>query len=589
MRVEPRALVRRLTPTATRYLEVAVGRAAGTQSYEVTVEHLLLAMIDDPDGESSKILHTFKQDRLDLLRRVQRTLELQRVGNPGRPTFSDALLSWMQDAWLLASLEHGHVRLRSGVLLEQLAAEPGRYSAETYPELDALPSAELKRDLDKLIGSSAESSEAQPAESGAGTAKSGGAAGGEALKRFCTNFTEKARQGQIDPIFGRHTEIRQLIDVLARRRKNNPIVVGEPGVGKTALVEGLALAIVAGEVPDLLKNVELLGLDLGLLQAGASVKGEFENRLKAVITETKASPKPIVLFIDEAHTLIGAGGAAGTSDAANLLKPALARGELRTIAATTWAEYKKYFEKDAALERRFQPVKVDEPSTEVAIGMLRGVRPLFEKAHGITIRDEAVVAAVELSQRYISGRLLPDKAVDLLDTSAARVVLARNTKPEALVALEMEKEALEREHAALTRDDKDGHQVDADRVAANEQRSRALTDELASLRARWEVELTQRAGRRQRSRRPSRCEDRRRAERRPSGAERCAGRAPQGRHGGAPGPCRGRSGRGRPGGGFVDRHPGGAHAGGRDRGGLGAREPDARARGRSRARAQDSG
>ncbi len=492
MRVEPRSLVRRLTPTATKLLEQAVGRAGSTQAYEVTIEHYLAVMLEDAEGEASKIIHAFKQDRVSLIRRVQRNLELMRSGNAGRPTLSPKLLDWMQDAWVLASLEHGHVKLRTGVLFEQLAASPDDYIGDGYAELENIPSNELKRDFDKVVGSSPEALESQPADgSGGGGATPGKGTGaeGEALKRFCTNFTEKARKGEIDPIFGRHAEIRQLIDVLARRRKNNPIVVGEPGVGKTALVEGLALAIVAGEVPDQLKGVELLGLDLGLLQAGASVKGEFENRLKAVISETKASAKPIVLFIDEAHTLIGAGGSAGTSDAANLLKPALARGELRTIAATTWAEYKKYFEKDAALERRFQPVKVEEPSTEIAIGMLRGVRPIFEKAHGITIRDEAVVAAVELSQRYISGRLLPDKAVDLLDTSAARVVLARKTKPEALVALEAEAASLAREHTALTRDRDDGHPVDTDRVAANEARTKAVADKIAVVQPRWDAEL----------------------------------------------------------------------------------------------------
>jgi len=491
MRVETRSLVRRLTPTATRLLEAAVGKAASTQAYEITVEHLLLVMLEDAEGESSKIIHAFRQDRLALMRRVGTALDMMRKGNAGRPTFADALLQWMQDSWLLASLEHGHVKLRSGVLLEQMAAEPGRYSAETYPELDALPSAELKRDFDKVVGSSPEGLESQASEGsgGAGATPGKSAVEGEALKRFCVNFTEKARKGEIDPIFGRHVEIRQLIDVLARRRKNNPIVVGEPGVGKTALVEGLALAIVAGEVPDTIKGVELMGLDLGLLQAGASVKGEFENRLKAVISETKASAKPIVLFIDEAHTLIGAGGSAGTSDAANLLKPALARGELRTIAATTWAEYKKYFEKDAALERRFQPVKVEEPSTEIAIGMLRGVRPIFEKAHGITIRDEAVVAAVELSQRYISGRLLPDKAVDLLDTSAARVVLARKARPEQIVALEQESAALDREHAALSRDFADGHPVDEERIVAIDKRRKEVADRIGVLKPKYEAEL----------------------------------------------------------------------------------------------------
>jgi type VI secretion system protein VasG len=261
-------------------------------------------------------------------------------------------------------------------------------------------------------------------------------------------------------VFGRTAEIRQLVDILSRRRKNNPIIVGDPGTGKSALAEGLALAIVAGEVPEHLRNVELLNLDLGALQAGAGVKGEFENRMKNVIAEVKSSPKPIVLFIDEAHTIIGAGGAQGGSDASNLLKPALARGELRTIAATTWAEYKKYFEKDAALARRFQPVAVDEPSEENAIVMLRGLRPVIEKATGVTIRDEAIVAAVKLSNRYISGRLLPDKAVDLLDTAAARVKINLDSKPEELVGLEVSLAADQRTRDALDRDRGAGFKID---------------------------------------------------------------------------------------------------------------------------------
>ncbi|WDT80721.1 MAG: AAA family ATPase [Candidatus Manganitrophus sp.] len=247
-------------------------------------------------------------------------------------------------------------------------------------------------------------------------------------------------------------EIRQMVDILARRRKNNPIVVGEAGVGKTAVVEGLALKIVQGDVPDMLKGVEILGLDMGLLQAGAGVKGEFENRLKSVINEVKASPKPIILFIDEAHTLIGAGGAAGMSDAANLLKPALARGELRTIAATTWSEYKKYFEKDAALARRFQLVRLDEPSEEGAVVMLRGLRENYEASHKVPILDDAVVAAAKMSSRYISGRQLPDKAVDLLDTAAARVKIGMTNRPSHLEDTERRIQVLERERGAYQRD-----------------------------------------------------------------------------------------------------------------------------------------
>ena len=485
MRVDAKSLVRKLTPTATRLLEAAVGRAAQGGYYEIAVEHLLAAMLEPDDGDAARILANWSADRKRLHARIETDLQRMRQGNPGRPVISESVFNWLEDAWLLASVELGAVKLRSGHLLLQLAARLDRYLGRGYPELEALSLAELRRDLLEVLAPSPESAEAAlelGAPPGGAAATASGL--GEALARFATNFTERAREGKIDPIFGRHREIRQLVDILARRRKNNPIIVGEPGVGKTALVEGLALAIARGEVPEALRSVELLGLDLGLLQAGASVRGEFENRLKSVIAEVKASPKPIVLFIDEAHTLIGAGGAAGGGDAANLLKPALARGELRTVAATTWSEYKRYFEKDAALERRFQPVKVDEPSEDDAVLMLRGVKGIYEQAHGVTIRDEAVVAAVKLSRRYLAGRQLPDKAVDLLDTAAARVKIALQAKPEPLAALEAELAGAERERDALRRDDADGHAVEAGALERAEARIAAARDRAAALEAR---------------------------------------------------------------------------------------------------------
>jgi type VI secretion system protein VasG len=316
----------------------------------------------------------------------------------------------------------------------------------------------------------------------------GGKGGDSAIARFMTDFTEKARKGEIDPVFGRDREIRQMIDILARRRKNNPIVVGEPGVGKTAVVEGLALRIAQGDVPESLKAVKLLSLDLGLLQAGASVKGEFENRLKNVIAEVKGSTTPIITFIDEAHTLIGAGGAAGTGDAANLLKPALARGELRTIAATTWSEYKKYFEKDPALERRFQLVKLDEPSEEDAVVMMRGLKDKYEAAHNVRILDEAVVAAAKLSSRYIAGRQLPDKSVDLLDTAAARVNVGRGSRPEAVDNLERTMQAITRERDALQGDARMRATASGDRVGEIETQLASLGAERDALMKRFERE-----------------------------------------------------------------------------------------------------
>ncbi len=487
MRVEPRSLVRKLTPTATRTLEAAVGRAAGSGVHEIVVEHLLAQLLEPEDGDVARILHEASVDRQKLHARVERELQRLKTGNAGRPVISESVFNWIEDAWLLASVELGATSLRTGHLLLQLVARPDRYLGETFAELEELKLADLKANLEVVLAPSPESIDAA-ATAVPGAPGAPAAGGGEALARFCQNFTARAREGKIDPIFGRHREIRQVIDILARRRKNNPIIVGEPGVGKTALVEGLALAIAQDDVPDAMKGTDVLGLDLGLLQAGAGVKGEFENRLKAVIAEVKASPRPVILFIDEAHTLIGAGGAAGGGDAANLLKPALARGELRTIAATTWSEYKKYFEKDAALERRFQPVKVDEPGEADAILMLRGLRDTYEKAHGVTIRDDAVNAAVQLSRRYLSGRQLPDKAVDLLDTATARVKMALATKPEALVAVELELAGLQREREALQRDVAEGQRADEGAVAKVDERIQAAQERKAALAARYQAE-----------------------------------------------------------------------------------------------------
>ncbi|HZA14429.1 MAG TPA: AAA family ATPase, partial [Myxococcaceae bacterium] len=487
MRVEPKSLVRRLTPSATRLLEDAVARAATSRCYEIVVEHLLQKLLEDPNGEATLILRHFQADPQRMAARVERSIQGLRTGNPGRPVISENIFRWFEDAWLLASLEHGASRLRSGALFAQLVARPDRYSAETFPELEAISLEALKKEFEDIVSASAEAQEMGSAN-GAAAASTPGAAGAqrgsEALQRFTQSFTGRAREGKIDPIFGRDREIRQVVDVLARRRKNNPLIVGEPGVGKTALVEGLARAIVAGDVPAELKDVELLGLDLGALQAGAGVRGEFENRLKAVINEVKASPRPVVLFIDEAHTLIGAGGAAGGSDAANLLKPALARGELRTIAATTWSEYKKYFEKDAALERRFQPIKVEEPSEDDAVLMIRGLRDTYEAAHGVSVREEAILAAVSLSHRYIAGRQLPDKAVDLLDTATARVKMELQARPDELVMLETRLAALERERAGRERERAEGHSTPPEEGPSLDERIAAARDQLEGVRRR---------------------------------------------------------------------------------------------------------
>ena len=386
---------------------------------------------------------------------------------------STELFQWLQDALLVANLELGQSSVEDAALILALLRNPMRYAGSRYQMLLA------KLDIDRL-------KEFALSQQPQAAANDKIAAQDESLlARFTHNLTQQARDGKLDPVLCRDGAIRQMVDILARRRKNNPIVVGEAGVGKTAIVEGLASRIVAGEVPQVLKDVELLSLDMGLLQAGASVKGEFERRLKGVIDEVKASPKPIILFIDEAHTLIGAGGNAGGSDAANLLKPALARGELRTIAATTWAEYKKYFEKDPALARRFQPVQLHEPTVNEAVTILRGLAQIYERSHGIYLRDDAVVSAAELSARYLAGRQLPDKAVDVLDTACARVRISLAAAPESLERLRGELAEGERQRQALRRDAEAGLLIDYEALEALEVRLDEAETEKIALEALW--------------------------------------------------------------------------------------------------------
>jgi len=475
MLVDHKSLLKRLTKNCVAALEAGATQAVQARHYEITIEHFLLALLDDASSDIAFIVSHYDLNPSQLRSTLQRGLDELRQGNSGRPTFSPVLLEWMQDAWVVGSVDLGWQKIRSGVLFLRLVQQPNKYSTSGIGiVLEGIPKEDMKKNLPTILTGSKEGEDVAGTSQGA--TGSQGAPGGpnlgdkgsvnpeSALGKFCIDYTGKARANQIDPVFGREREIRQIIDILARRRKNNPIIVGDSGVGKTALVEGMALMIVNNEVPPLLQGVDILGLDLGLLQAGASVKGEFENRLKGVINEVKGSAKPIILFIDEAHTIIGAGGAQGAGDAANLLKPALARGELRTIAATTWKEYKKYFEKDAALERRFQPVKVDEPDIDTAIIMLRGLRSKFEDAHNIIIQDEAVTAAVRLSARYISGRQLPDKAVDLLDTCSARVKVALQQKPAAVDDIDVLIKNTEREQDALNRDKSNGIKVDEERL-----------------------------------------------------------------------------------------------------------------------------
>jgi type VI secretion system protein VasG len=489
MLVELKPLFARLNPACSAALEGAAGLTLARNHYEIAVEHMLRRLVEEPGGDVQRILARFDVDPLRLGAQLDESLTQLKNGNPGRPVFSSLLTEWVQESWLTASITLGESRVRSGAMLLALVSRLSYYGAGTrYAEtLRAVSREKLAAEFDAIVDGSNEAS-TQIADGAGGATAKAPAAGEAAIGRFCEDFTAKAAAGKVDPVFGRDSEIRQMIDILARRRKNNPICVGEPGVGKTAVVEGLALRIVNGDVPDFLRDTRLLGLDMGLLEAGASVKGEFENRLRGVIDEIKGASRPTILFIDEAHMLIGAGGQSGGSDAANLLKPALARGELRTIAATTWSEYKKYFEKDPALARRFQVVKLDEPDVPTAVQILRGLKDRYEAAHGVTVRDDAIVAAAELSDRYIIGRLLPDKAVDLLDTAAARVRIGLGIKPAELENLESRLAGLAREREALERDvrfEPGSHSERLDAIVTEREELEAQRD---ALQARWTAE-----------------------------------------------------------------------------------------------------
>ncbi len=483
-----KSLFDRLNTYCTRSMESAAGLCVARGNYDVSIEHMLLMLIEDPDRDFQLILRHYEIDPARVEKSLQHAVELEKTGNTGRPVFPPLLIELFQEAWMWASVEMQLGEIRSGVLISALVSNPSRYGqAEYFDQLRDIPAENLRRHLLEITASSKEETAVMEIEK-ASPGQTKVAREDTALGKYTIDFTGQARAGEIDPVFCRDREIRQIIDILSRRRKNNPIAVGEAGVGKTAVVEGFALKIVEGDVPDILKNVEIYGLDLGLLQAGASVKGEFENRLKSVIEEVKSSPKPIILFIDEAHTLIGAGGQAGGGDAANLLKPALARGELRTIAATTWSEYKKYFEKDAALARRFQLVKLGEPSPAEAVTILRGLRDKYEEAHGVYVRDDAIEAAAHFSARYISGRQLPDKAVDVLDTATARVKISVSAKPASLDDLERQIQTLERELEAIRRDIATNQGTEDARTAELTDKIEQLNQEREELTQRWEKE-----------------------------------------------------------------------------------------------------
>ncbi|MGN2424341.1 type VI secretion system ATPase TssH [Klebsiella electrica] len=497
----PAILLRRLNPYCARAMEGAASLCQTRAHAEILPEHWLLKLLEQGEGDLTVLARRYEWDMDALWQELLGWLDTLPRSVRSRPQLSDSIQTLMQEAWLIASL-NGEEQIRSVHLLMALVGKPGLARCDGLWPLLTLSQSQLARLRPLLDAQSDErpevQQEAELAQShGGDVAFVGRPVGAQvkegelsparqnALDKFTLDVTARAKQGKIDPVFGRDTEIRQMVDILSRRRKNNPILVGEPGVGKTALVEGLALRIAEGNVPESLKPVVLRTLDLGLLQAGAGVKGEFEQRLKNVIDAVQQSPVPVLLFIDEAHTIIGAGNQAGGADAANLLKPALARGELRTIAATTWSEYKQYFERDAALERRFQMVKVDEPDDDAACLMLRGLKSRYAEHHNVHITDDAVRAAVTLSRRYLTGRQLPDKAVDLLDTASARVRMSLDTVPEPLTRIRSQITALEMEKQALLEDIAVGNQSRGERLSAIGQEENALIVELDELETQY--------------------------------------------------------------------------------------------------------
>ncbi|WP_373959425.1 type VI secretion system ATPase TssH [Vibrio gigantis] len=476
-------LVGKLSPELKQTLEASAGAAMNQGVGAIETEHWILQLISQKDPKLMALCESQKLSLDALVNELTKKVSMLAKGNEGQPTLSHGLTELIKDAWMIASVNYGHGEIVSLHLIQALMQQ--NVLGVSTLQLETLSSVSLES-LQGLIKKTpiARNSASPSASSSVDTTP----AGNDALSKYTVNLTQQALDGNIDPISGRNAEVRKAIDILCRKRQNNPIMVGEPGVGKTAVVEGLALRIAADEVPSALQGVQIHSLDLGLLQAGASVKGEFENRLKDVINEVKNSEVPIIVFIDEAHTLIGAGGAAGQNDAANLLKPALARGEFKTIAATTWAEYKKYFEKDPALTRRFQVVTIEEPNAEDAMQMLRGVAASLQAHHGAFIAESAIEAAVNLSIRYLPSRQLPDKAISLLDTASARIALTQGAKPEVLETLEQTIRYQENEKSALEKEDalfSNSAEVIKELAQSIEENQQAL----AAYYTRWEKEI----------------------------------------------------------------------------------------------------
>jgi type VI secretion system protein VasG len=489
MTVNLRSLIGKLNDTVRGALEGAAGLCLSRTHYDIEIEHFLLKLLDAQDSDLSRIVQHFGIDKSRFTKELNQSLDQLKRGNSRNPVFSPSLVKTLTTAWTIGSVDHHAQQVRSGFIVLALVGdeELARIAREFSRELALVQPEALKQEFGAITGNSVEESQAASAPSPTRTEGTVPAAGGKTpnLDQFTVNLTENAKAGKVDQVLGRDFEIRQIVDILMRRRQNNPILTGEAGVGKTAVVEGFALRVAQGEVPPPLKNVVVRTLDLALLQAGAGVKGEFENRLKGLIEEVKKSPVPIILFIDEAHTMIGAGGQAGQNDAANLLKPALARGELRTIAATTWSEYKKYFEKDPALARRFQVVKVEEPTETQCMVMMRGIVGALEKHHTVRILDEAVHAAVVLSHRYLAGRQLPDKAVSVLDTACARLSLGQNATPGAIEDTVRQIDDLSVQERILRREAAVGHDH-SERLDDILSRKANLEAQLEESRRKWE-------------------------------------------------------------------------------------------------------
>jgi type VI secretion system protein VasG len=490
MSINLKSLIGKLNEPTRNALEAAAGLCMSRAQYDIEIEHYLLKLLDGTDLDFARILRQFEVDKTRLSAELTRSLDKMKSGNARTPAFSPSLLRMLTEAWTIGSIDYGVAQIRSGFTILALAAteELARMMRDVSKEFQKIQAESLRKDFldivagsrEEMIGSAPSSAAASPGTTAAGSKT-------PFLTQYTVDLTGNAAKGTLDPVLGRDVEIRQLIDILMRRRQNNPILTGEAGVGKTAVVEGFALRVAHGDVPPALQNVSVHSLDLALLQAGAGIKGEFENRLKGLVEEIKASLKPIILFIDEAHTMIGAGGQAGQNDAANILKPALARGELRTIAATTWSEYKKYFEKDAALARRFQVVKVEEPIETQCMVMLRGIVPSLEGHHGVRILEEGVAAAVGLSHRYIAGRQLPDKAVSVLDTACARLALGQNSVPPAIEDATRQLDDLDVQARVLEREAAAGSEH-GDRLQQIAARRKDVESRLEELRARWNRE-----------------------------------------------------------------------------------------------------